>query len=557
MRLNDRFIFIGIAAVLTGLVAIIAYMAGKSQAEGALSALAQEVENLKAGQEEAAVVKRVSQQMEEIAYQQKAVSDKQRDKAEKSSKLANAMRDRAEQESRAAREAEKKAMAALNEATVQRANAVEQQKIAVEQRDKATLAKTIADTLHFRTQARTLGNTSVNKRDSEDSELSDLLAYAGWYFLNKYDGNTYYDETFKSLSLATDGVVRYATQKRGSVNAVAVVPGREQTCVAATNYGEIELFTHQTDGEDKHRRPAILLQDSRFDFRDVWAGQDAVYALSFSNQLCVVDYNGHLSTIDLPADSYFKIICLDSNTLLLAARRLLCFYTISSHRLSAPIRLKTQLSTLVKRERQTCLFYADGSYATMDGSGTLTPHPPLIKNIVTAAHYSPSLQCLCLGMKDGTVVLVNKYDRLVEFLDAHKSRVVSIATLGTVLVSGAYDKALYIWKLDKLLFQTGLSFWQEMQTKTPLGKNADVTANHVPGEWISPVEFVHRGWTLSVCTDEQEQAAWTGTSTGEVVWTNLSADNMAKSIHRKLKRNLTPTEWTRFLGASMPYTKFK
>ena len=38
---------------------------------------------------------------------------------------------------------------------------------------------------------------------------------------------------------------------------------------------------------------------------------------------------------------------------------------------------------------------------------------------------------------------------------------------------------------------------------------------------------------------------------------NASADDMAHQLYGKLNRNLTEQEWTRYVGASIPYMKFK
>ncbi|MBQ9640686.1 MAG: hypothetical protein IJV06_03910 [Bacteroidaceae bacterium] len=538
------------------LAATIAYFVGKGQSESALTAMKAEVEALKAGEREAAVVKRVSQQMEEIAYQQKEISDRQRDKAEESSRLAIQMRDRAEQESRSAHEAEGKAVKALEEAKTQRAYAEEQQKIAVEERDRATLSKTIADTLTYRTQAKTLGLTSRNQRETGDTILADLLAYASWYFLDKYKGNTYYTETFRALSMATAASKSYFMERRGAVNALSIVPPEagqkgKDGCVAASNYGELEICW-SAGGKTP------LLHDNTYDFRDVWAGKQAVYALSKEGTLCVVNYNAQMQrAVTLPPDNFFKMIRTDSNTLLLAARQSLCWYTFSSGAVSAPVRLQKTLSAICKREHTLCLFFADGSYAEMDGTGKLTEKTPLVKRVVTAAHYAPDLQCLFLGLKEGPVQLVNKYNRQVEILEAHKAKPISITTVGPIMVSGAYDKAIYIWKLDNLLFNTGLNFWQEMETAKTQKRTTAQPQNRVPGEWLSPVEYIYRSWTLSTLGDPRTGCVWIGTATGEVVRQNVSVDNMAQQVHNKLKRNFTDVEWSRFMGASIPYVQFK
>ena len=59
-------------------------------------------EKLKAEEKDAAVTKRVSQQMEAIAYEQMNVSNIQRDRAEEQSRLAEANAARAEEQSRLA-----------------------------------------------------------------------------------------------------------------------------------------------------------------------------------------------------------------------------------------------------------------------------------------------------------------------------------------------------------------------------------------------------------------------------------------------------------------------
>ena len=70
------------ALVIIAGVAMVAYRAGTGKARAELAALQEEMDRLLASEKDAAIVKRVSQQMEDIAYQQKAISDQQRDRAE-------------------------------------------------------------------------------------------------------------------------------------------------------------------------------------------------------------------------------------------------------------------------------------------------------------------------------------------------------------------------------------------------------------------------------------------------------------------------------------------
>lgn len=188
MKLSDKRILIPASVLAVVAVAVISFLVGKNASkETDKEDLLETIHSLQVEERDAAIVKRVSQQMEDIAYQQKAISDKQRDRAEEQSKLAIQMRDKAEVESRAAREAEgqaklyaKEAEKSAREADGQREIAISHQKMAEEQRDQANYAKSITDTLSYRTLGRTLGNLSVTQHETGNTEIANLLAYASW-----------------------------------------------------------------------------------------------------------------------------------------------------------------------------------------------------------------------------------------------------------------------------------------------------------------------------------------------------------------------------------------
>ena len=74
-----------IAVVASG---IISYNIGRGVARLQLQEMQNRLDSLLAKQRDAIVTKRVSLQMEDIAYQQKEISDKQRERAEQQSILA-------------------------------------------------------------------------------------------------------------------------------------------------------------------------------------------------------------------------------------------------------------------------------------------------------------------------------------------------------------------------------------------------------------------------------------------------------------------------------------
>ena len=540
------------ALIVVAGVAAVAYRVGSKRSQTELAALQAEMDRLLASEKDAAIVKRVSQQMEDIAYQQKAISDQQRDRAEEQSILATRSAARAEMESRAARAAEAKANAAAELAERERANAERQQEIALEQRDEANHAKNVADTLNRRTQARSLAVSSMVRREAGEAEVADLLAYASWYFLKNNRGNEYYADTFKSLTQATDGMPRYKVKEGGAVNAIAQVPGRNGQCVAVSNYGEVEWLSATGSDAGTRITSKPLLFNPAYDFRDVAVRDGKILALSLNGPLCVLDFQGKLQIVELSEDDYFKLVPC-GNRLLVAGRRSLAWY--ADGMLSGRVALDKPLSALVDRDGTVCLFYTDGSYAEMDPAGRITEKAPLVNFVVTAACYDKASGCLLLGVKDGTVYPINKYNRVMETLAAHKSRCVSITMLDPVVITGGYDKNVFIWNMDNLLFETGLDFRGELETEH-VGKRV-VNSGEIPTEWLVPVDYSFDGWTLAVCGDADGKSVWIGTSTGNVTLLNSSADDMARRLQKKFKRNLTQQEWTRYVGVSIPYMTFK
>ena len=539
-------------AVLAG-VAVVSYRLGSHQAMKELSALQEETDRLSAAEKNATIVKRVSQQMEDIAYQQKAISDRQRDRAEQQSLLARQSAARSEKESRAAREAEVKATQSAQVAKQERANAERQQMIAVEQRDEATHARNVADTLNRRTQARSLAVSSQVRREANEPEVADLLAYASWYFLKNNRGNQYYSDTFKSLVQATGGLLRYRMKENGAVNAISQIPGSADQCVAVTNFGEVEWLSAPSGTASRRILSKRLLFNPAYDFRDVKVMDGKIYALSLGGTLCILDLLGNLETVELEGgEDYFKLLCC-GNRLLVAARRSLCWYQDGTVR--GRILLQKPLSTLVERDGDILLFFRDGSFARMDTSDSIREETPFVKGVVTAACFDKESDCLLLGVEDGTVYPVNKYNRVMETLAAHKSRCISITMQDGIVVTGGYDKTAYIWNMDNLMFESGLSFREELEKKT-VGRRV-VSGEEIPTEWLVPVDFAFDGWTLAVCGDSDGKDVWIGTSSGNVVLLNSSADDMAMQLLGKLDRNLTQQEWTRYVGVSIPYMTFQ
>ena len=552
---------------------ICAYLLGVNRSGNTNEELQEEIEALQANEADAAVTKRVSQQMENIAYQQKAISDKQRDRAEEQSQLAMQMRNHAESESRLARQAESKAVAAAREAELQRqkaqqnlylaeeqrAKAQRHQQTAEEQRDKATRAKSTSDTLSFRTLGRTLGSSATSQYESNHKDLANVLAYTSWYYLKKYGANTYKEEAFKALSTCSGTQSTAMMRNRGGVTAMA--PTKDGRVVAVSDYGEIEIFD-ATQHNLKTKPSTVVLQNSQYDFRDVCVESGKAYAISLHGPLCIVDISGNVqksqkpTTVNLPAESYQQIQRIPGDLLLIIGKTNLTTYGLKSHRVSPLISLGKEISTAVVRKDKLCLFYKDGTYAEMDGNGKVEQQTPLVKGPITAAYYDEGMGCLFLGKKNGEIDIVNKYDEFVTTLYGATGKICSMTASGMILVSASYDKSIHIWNLP-MMYLDGNSSFTDLIAKRKKDVKSSVKENQMlNNEWVIPVIYKYSGWPYSLHNCGNNDIL-IGTSSGQILQMNIMVDDMASKVKAKIKRSLTQDEWNQYIGVNVPYLKIK
>ena len=535
----------GAAALAVVLTGTLAYKAGRESTQDRLRELQAEVASLKQEQADATVARRVSKQLEDIAYEQKAISDEQKDRAEQQTALAIQMRHNAELESQAARQAEAKAAQAAEQESQQRALAEQQQREAESQRDLARHAKLVSDTLNYRSLGRSLAKTISGDKDTD---IPSLLAYGSWMYIKRYKSNTYNPDTFKALEEQSglSATARLAT--RSSVHAMATLPDGDG-CVAVTNYGDVVKW------QDR-QQPEMLLCDASFDFRGVAIdAKGNIYALSLNGPLLKIEPSSReVTRIALPEDKYLSLLPLDDNTLLLAAKRSLVLYDIPSGTERKVLRLGSELSALCRRGEEVCLFYADGSCGTLNGEGTISPRTPYVKGVVTAATYDETLECLILGLASGHLCYFNRYDRQVTTHSSHNARVTGLAVVDGILISIGYDRKLCVWNMLDYQLPSGCRFADEMASRLPLTKPS---GDGLGTEWVPSVDYFYGSWPLAITSDEGRHRFWMGTGDGQLVTMNTSTDEMATTIKHRLTRNFTQQEWEHYVGMNVPYEKFR
>ena len=228
-------------AVIAGLIV---YVLASSGYESEIAELNNRIEEMKSAERNALITKRISEQMEDIAYEQKALSDKQRERAEEQSRLADIERGKAELEREIAREAEQKARASAKEAENMRAIAEQQSALATQNMEEALKARSHADTLFYQSLARSLAQTSITQYNSGDKSLAALLAYSAWYYTDKFKGNVYHQDIYTALLDNAPRARMRIGRVSGNPRAMAKIPhsyikDSKMGYVIATDYGEI------------------------------------------------------------------------------------------------------------------------------------------------------------------------------------------------------------------------------------------------------------------------------------------------------------------------------
>lgn len=519
-----------IVGVVTG-----AYFLGRTNALESNEEVEAELEKLRKSESDAAVVTRVSQQMEEIAYQQKAISDRQKERAEEQSALAILMRDKAEKESAAAKKAEEKAILSAKEATKQRQKAIEHQIAAEEQRDQANYAKSISDTLSYRALGRTLGYSSEIQYEGGKEELACLLAYAGWYFTDKYNGNTFLPEIFKALVTCSNTMKTFPLQKGGGINAIC---NTGEGFSAVSDYGEVEFH-------DRNGAPVFYtVQNPAYNFKDALFSDGRLYALSNEGTLVSCEGGNIVNTTFLPKGSYFKLLETDNGKIVTVGREIICIYDKIQQKTKFSGKVLSPISDAVRMEDRIILFHNNGKWETLDADGNIQAMDAYTQLRVTASHYDCTNRNLYLGHTNGDIETFNRNGVYLTTLYGHISQVIDMTTTDGILISTGYDKTIRIWKLSNL------------QASSRQLLSGEKNNTHLD-EWLTPVEYkFSNAWPLCVSNDDENDVL-VGLSNGDIVRFCISTEYMASVVLDKMKRNATRDEWNNYIGINIPYVKFK
>lgn len=493
-------------------LAFIGFLSERHAFRVKVSDLGNRLENARQREEEAIVVRHVSKQMEEIAYQQKEISDRQRKEAELQAEENFRMKLRVEEEWKKAVKAQQEAVEAYRLADKQKA-------LAEERQYQAEYAKRVADTLVYLTLGRSLGSLSITQHKTGNEELAALLAYAAWSFVKRYQGDTFLPAVFNSLSLSSGQPRTVQSHKGGIVSIVRHSGiGGSTAYYTVSKYGEILYWTADRQGTYSAK---TLFFDPQFDFRGACMLSDTLCAVSYEGSLLKFAH-GNYRILPLGGKGYLQVLSFCGKPLLLSAAGTLTF--------SGQKKTVAEVADITCVDRtDSCLLLGrkDGEVVCLSFSGAKRismgkPHSAS----VTAFGYCHGSRQLAVGYADGTILLFDGGGKNYQKLVGHRSAVTRLKLRGSKLYSCSYDRTLRLWNL--------------------------ATAERLE----SVVVFEGSSWFRSLELDPQGEILFAGDESGRLYAFSVSPDTMAERIKKKLRRNFTREEWAYYVGNRTPFESY-
>jgi len=485
--------------------------------------LERENARLRHGEEDAAVDRRVSEQMAEIARDQRLLSDAQRDSAEKQRRLADELREEAQRESRAAREAEARANSARREAEAASVEARRERTKALQQEQAALRSKRETDTLRYRDLARLLGSRSLLARENGNDSLARKLAYTAWYFLKNYGNNIYQPEVFQALGY--DDRMEAASPHHSAIYDVdKSVDGK--SCIVCSGYGEVLRW--------KGGKVETIFFDKRYDLRSMVQEQNAVWVLSHDGHLLHISATGKQQQTEdhiLPEGEYFHLQKLPDGFLLAGARHHVVIFdpktrTQAHKREFSGKRLLTTMPT----DKEVYYFYDNATigctpYKTRQYNEMTSP----VEEPVTAAHYDKTTGLGFVGGLSGRIYVLKKGGVIFSRLLGHSSSITDFTFMPELhlMLSTGRDKELHIWDVDRIR----------------AGKPVESTRHKMDSWPLSLAPFGSR----VVC----------GLVNGKLIMWEFAVDKLAQATRNRISSGLNENEWNTFVGAKVDYVKLK
>ena len=500
----------------------VAGLGGWYSANKEIDDLKLQLADLQRQEKRSAVLRSVSQQMEELAEQEKDISDEQREEAIRQTQVANEMRLKSEEERQHALIAEHNALVQEQKALEAQAVAESERQIAEHQRIQAEMSKRTADTLSYIALGRSLGSLSTTQYQSGNREMASLLCYASYLYTNRYQGDIYHPAVYESLARSSQSK-RVWAEHNGMLMSLVFMPGNDNKLVTAGTYGEVMI--HEKSGNRLLSK--TLFGDNKYDFRALYIHQSTnrIYALSRSGALVVIQETGKIEVISLPQINYpHGLEELTKDQLLIVGENAMAVLNMNTNRITGVKQFSSRLTFTARHEHQPIVFDNGGKMYKVKTLDDIETRNIPVKGNLTAFASSNTNNISAYGMSDGTIWFVDKKGNATKYM-GHLSRISHLKFNGIRLYSSSYDGTLNLWVTTS----------EKPEPMTLLKDN----------DWITNFTF-----------DMSKNYVWTGSRDGNISEALISIPMMAEKVKNDMKRNFTQSEWNYYIGSKVPYESF-
>ena len=476
---------------------------------------------LREEQQRSVVDRRVSKQMEEIAYGQQMLSEERSQEAIRQSEIAKEMTLLSDAERHKAIQARGIAEQSATEALAAYQMAEQQRTEAERQRRGAERAKLVADTLNYISLGRTLGSASYSIYQAGDTELGNMLAYASYLYTNDYGGDLYNPAVFQALTQSA-GSRRSWSSHNGSISSIDILPNSGKLLTVST-YGE--MIAHEMLGDRLTTTP--LMRDKQYCFRDVFAAKSGKgYAISSTGHLVIIDGSRTQVVTVENVDKPFNLQGMnDGRQLLIIGENNVALLDVATDRIIGTRRLPFRVMYSGRRDYKPLLFDNRGGMHLVNSLDDMTNEKTGVEGQVTAFASSKNEHLTAYGMYDGTIWMIDRSGKKRKLV-GHLSQITKMSFDGKRLYSSSYDGKLLFW-------MTG-------------------------DEQIKPITLFQSGsWLTDFVLTTDKNYIWTGEQNGTVTEYLISLPKIAQRLHQNVKRNLTQEEWNYYVGRGIPYREMK
>lgn len=483
--------------------------------------LESQIDEFKKQEKKYTVDRRVSKQMEEIAYGQQVLSEERSQEAIRQSEIARAATLRSETERQKAVQAQTVAEYSAQEALESYHMAEHQRMEANEQRRKAEKAKLKADTLNYISLGRTLGSLSYSIYRAGDKETGNMLAYASYLFTHDYGGNLYSSSVFPALAQSSDSRHSWSVHE-GNITGVDFFPNGKQLLTVST-HGEMQL-NEMRNGQLTSK---LLFSNKNYCFRDAFASMSGrSYAISHTGHLVVVgDGKAKIIGLDFLTRPFRMEIMGKRRELLIIGERNLALLNLDTDKIISSRQLDFKVICAWRRDNKPLLFDDKGRMHAVNSIDDLTDEKVPVRGKITCFASNSANGLAAYGTSDGTIYLTDRHGR-INRLVGHLSQVTKLKFNGLRLYSSSYDKKLLFWMT---------------------GENQ-----------IKPITLLQaNSWLADFTFDDQQNYIWTGESNGTVTQYLISLPLISQRLKKNIKRNFTRDEWDYYVGKGIPYRELK